>query len=197
MIDSKDITQLETSGRSLELINRQLELLKNGIAPLTHLSSVAVNDGIIRLDQTAIDNAIHNYEQDNGARKWCKFVPASGAASRMFAYLHNFLEAAETSDQVLKDFIQNTHDISEFIQGMKYFPFYSLVDRYIRDNQMLESEDEIHYVTAFVKAIIKTAHFGYGSFPKGLLPFFNEANGRVVTAFEAQLEESLLHHAQQ
>lgn len=191
MIAPKDITQLETSGRSLELINRQLELLKNGVTSLTQLSGVTVDDGIVRLDQAAIDTAIHNYEQDNSARKWCKFVPASGAASRMFAYLHNFLEAAETSGQALNDFIQETQDVFEFIQGIKKFPFYPLVDRYIRENQMLKSEDEIHYATVFVKAMIKTEHFGYGSYPKGLLPFFTGSKGRVVTPFEAQLEESL------
>ena len=191
MIAPNDQSNIEASGRSLELIYRQLEYLKNGGLPLQNLEVATIGNGIIQLSTSDIENALRSYEEEDGSKKWSKFVPASGAASRMFAYLYTFIDAASNPNFDLEQYKVENKDIAVFIDGIRHFPFFKEVEAYLDSNKEATAFQNENFYTSFIKAMISTDHLGFGQYPKGLLPFFPQENGNTLTAFEAQLLESI------
>ena len=92
-LTESDFEQLENSNRSIELIQRQYEFLVHGTAIRKEISAATLGNGIQRLTSSQITEAINNFIREKEHHTWMKFVPASGAASRMFAPFFTFQEA--------------------------------------------------------------------------------------------------------
>ena len=93
MISEKDYKQLQASGRSNELVQRQYEFLINGSSLLKEIRPARVGDGINKLSKKEEEEALQSFQTQADVKRWMKFVPASGAASRMFAPLHALQQA--------------------------------------------------------------------------------------------------------
>src|SRR5210317_88253 len=98
MIAEEDYKQLQASGRSTELIQRQYEFLTGGQSLISEIRPAQPGDGILCLDEKQVQQYLDNFDNRADRKRWMKFVPASGAASRMFAPLYAFLEAAKQTD---------------------------------------------------------------------------------------------------
>ena len=83
MFTKTDIAQIEQRGSSVQTVEEQVERFKKGFPWMKIVAPATPEKGIQVLDDAAIEAAVKYYEgaQINGK---CKFVPASGAASRMF-----------------------------------------------------------------------------------------------------------------
>ena len=95
MIDftSEDLKQIEEKGISTEKVARQIETFKEGI-PFVNLKKAATAKvGITEVDESLHDELVSYFENNIEGLKLLKFVPASGAASRMFKAMFNFIEA--------------------------------------------------------------------------------------------------------
>ncbi len=88
MLTELDLKQLKEKGLSLNELNSQVESFVKGFPYLQLVKPAIVNDGIIKLDPEEVDNLIDLYKAFEGSRM--KFVPASGAATRMFKHLFEF-----------------------------------------------------------------------------------------------------------
>ena len=94
MFTEQDIRQMAQQGISPEQAEAQLESIRNGF-PYLHIESAAsVGDGILALSDDEAQHYVDLWNQyrDQGHRI-TKFVPASGAASRMFKQLFEFLNS--------------------------------------------------------------------------------------------------------
>ena len=86
----EDIQQIEIKGLTLEKVKSQIELFKKGI-PFTNLVAVAtIDNGIKSLFENQITNYIDIFEAQRNNISIVKFVPASGADTRMFKFLFKF-----------------------------------------------------------------------------------------------------------
>src|SRR5215510_8082903 len=113
-----DIEQITNRGQTLENVLSQIEIFKRGI-PYTKLHRpCTVNDGIIVLQPDDIEALGMCYAQAVSAGRVTKFVPASGAATRMFQALLSYCEPQEAVD--------STHekDVLHFIKNLRHFAFY-------------------------------------------------------------------------
>ena len=124
-----------------------------------------------------------------------KFVPASGAATRMFKLLFNFLEEYNPDNGSINSYI-NKHKKSElqvFLVGLEKLPFYDQVIKKLQATGVkpdtLSSDD---LAIAFVKAMLNEDQLNFGFYPKGLLPF-HKYKDHVSTAFEEHLFEAALY----
>ena len=90
-----DFEQFKNSNRSVELIQRQYEFLVHGTALQKEIKAAILGDGIQKLNRQTEATALENFTKHKDSLSWMKFVPASGAASRMFAPFFAFLEAKE------------------------------------------------------------------------------------------------------
>jgi len=183
----KDLEQLANLGISREQVFKQLEIFREGI-PFVRLEKAAlVSDGIIRCSQADELEYIDNFESSKDGLELLKFVPASGAASRMFKALFNFLEAYDPGEESVQAYIDRTgdSDIKVFVEGLQELPFYAFVEKRIRGNTT--SRDKEIYL--FVEEMLREDKLNFGFYPKGLLPFHNYGS-YTVTPFEEHLKEA-------
>ena len=186
----KDKEQLATNGISQEKVSNQLETFKEGI-PFVDLKKAAiVGDGIYCFSTEEEKALITSYEENSNKLSILKFVPASGAASRMFKALFGFLEAYNPKELSLDDYLEQTNDsaILQFSEKIEDFPFYQLVQE--RITKKVSSKGEMVY--AFVQELLSENALNYGFYPKGLLPFHKYFEN-TATPFEEHLKEGALY----
>jgi len=187
MITPQDKELLNKKGISEIQITDQLECFKKGFPYLNLKAAASVENGILAIDakeQEAYLTAWTNYT--NGNKTIVKFVPASGAASRMFKDLFEFL-GAEYDKPVTKF-------EKEFFQYISHFAFYEELN-----NSCLKNEKA--YIPALIadgkyKVIVSNlldkVGLNYGSLPKGLLKF-HTYDAAVRTPLEEHLVEGALY----
>ena len=182
-----DIELLENKGISKDKLLDQIETFRNGI-PFVKLEGAAViGNGILKFSPEEEKRRIEKFNEKRKHLSLLKFVPASGAASRMFKALFNFLDAYDSSAESLEEYIERTDDtdIKKFSESLENFPFYELVKN--SAGNLSASKGEQLY--RFVNEMMSEDNLNYGFYPKGLLPFHNYGS-QVATAFEEHLREA-------
>jgi len=189
MIDflENDLKQLEKMGITQKKVLKQIETFIDGI-PFTRLERAAVvGDGILRYTQEESDNIIQAFEKSTASLTLLKFVPASGAASRMFKALFNFLEAFNPGKETLEEYLERTGDeeIRMFAENLERFPFYQNVLSIVEE----KFSDSGRAMAHFIHKMLDPSGLNYDFYPKGILPF-HRYDSYVATAFEEHLMEA-------
>ena len=182
MFSEKDKLQIQNRGSNIETVNQQIEKFKKGF-PFLHVEEAAsVDNGIIRLDEEKLKKNIARYDEKiTTGIKPLKFVPASGAASRMFKALFEALEKCETSktpEKILKE----NKAVKQFIDEIEKFAFYEEL------KSKIQSGGEEETCKNQIGFLLSEKGLNYGSLPKGLLKFHKYKNGGR-TPFEEHLSE--------
>ena len=195
MFKDKDILQIESKGISVDEVNAQVKRLKDGMS-FSHLVAAAtIGKGIEGYDENEIQDFIDLYESKQNELSIVKFVPASGAATRMFKFLFQFLKNFKPSKESVNKYAESTNDalIETFVENLEKFPFYnevlSKVRKAIPDFDTLSADEK---AMGFVKTMLDAKGLNYSFLPKGLLPF-HKYDIHVKTAFEEHLFESTLY----
>lgn len=186
-LSEKDLEQLKNKGVTKEIVLDQIETFKEGI-PFVQLEKAAVvGDGISKFSEDGQNRLVRYFEKNREALTLLKFVPASGAASRMFKALFNFLDAYDPENESLEDYLERKNDshLKKFSEGLRDFPFYGLVRNRIKQKADTKGSE----IYLFVKEMLSENALNYGFYPKGLLPF-HKYRDYVATAFEEHLVEA-------
>ncbi len=188
MFTDADKRQIEDRGMSVARVEHQVEQIKQGFPFLRLEGAASVEKGIMVLDKDAQNKQQQiweDYKKSKGHRV-VKFVPASGAASRMFKNMFAFLTA---------DYDVPTTDFEKkFFAEIKHFAFYETLNKMCQDNHgktidQLISESNYKAVVA---AMLDEEGMNYGRLPKGLLLFHNYIDG-ARTPMEEHLVEGALY----
>lgn len=91
MFSKEDLQQIQEHGLSLEQVEQQIENFRKGFPYLKIVRAAAVGDGVLKLDDEQLTKAVARYDKESAAMRVVKFVPASGAATRMFKELFEFV----------------------------------------------------------------------------------------------------------
>ncbi|WP_308769647.1 DUF4301 family protein [uncultured Bacteroides sp.] len=190
MLTHEDKELLAKKGISEEKIAEQLACFEKGF-PFLKLSAAASveNGGIMKAEDKDFERYLAAWDAyKDGDKKIVKFVPASGAASRMFKNMFEFLGA---------DYDKPTTDFEKkFFDHIHDFAFYNDLNAACMDNtgkniDALLSEQNYK---AIVSNLLEAAGLNYGALPKGLLKFHRYADG-VRTPLEEHLVEGALYAA--
>lgn len=190
MLTHEDKELLAKKGISEEKIAEQLACFEKGF-PYLKLSAAASveNGGIMKAEDKDFERYLAAWDAyKDGDKKIVKFVPASGAASRMFKNMFEFLGA---------DYDKPTTDFEKkFFDHIHDFAFYNDLNAACMDNtgkniDALLSEQNYK---AIVSNLLEAAGLNYGALPKGLLKFHRYADG-VRTPLEEHLVEGALYAA--
>ncbi|MBR2497348.1 MAG: DUF4301 family protein, partial [Parabacteroides sp.] len=187
MLNAKDLELLAAKGISKEQIEEQLACFVKGFPYLGIAASASVEKGIMVISQeqqATYMEAWDAYLAKN--KKIVKFVPASGAASRMFKNLFEFLSADYSEPQ-------NAFE-KKFFDEIQKFAFYDALNNKCIEN---ESKDIPALVAngeykAVVANLLEAKGLNYGQLPKGLLLFHSYAN-TARTAMEEHLAEGAMY----
>lgn len=192
VFSNQDLDLFDSKGISAETIALQIENFKQGFPFAEIVKPATPGDGIEVLSTTEVESLLQDYDQYSRSLKIIKFVPASGAASRMFKALYEYLEQAKNIDQhSLLESDKGFNSTWNFIEKIKYFAFYHDLNlAMIQSGTSLEDQINKGNFAAVVDCLVNSGGLDYGSLPKGLLKFhtYDPAN-RVA------LEEHLVEAA--
>jgi len=189
MLTQQDLKQLAQKGISEQQIETQLGQFKTGFPFLKLEAAAAIGHGIVAPDVTAGRKYVETWQQYKAAgRKVVKFVPASGAASRMFKDMFAFVDA---------DYDKPTTDFEKkYFDNIQKFAFYQELDAVCQKNEgkgIKELMAAGNY-KAVAANMLKAEGLNYGQLPKGLLLFHNYPEG-PRTPMEEHLVEGALYAA--
>lgn len=180
MFNEKQIEQIEQRGSDVKEVEKQIENFVNGFPFLVANRAASVGDGILKFDEEEVDHYQNLYKEKSITKKIIKFVPASGAASRMFKELFAFLED--------NDFDGNKA-AQVFISGLKNFAFYDqLIDGLASKGIGIANALENKNYAVIVNELLASEGMDYGSLPKGLLKF-HKYEDKVRTPVEEHFSE--------
>lgn len=187
MFKQADLDQIQSKGMTMDQIEEQLRNFRKGFPFLEIKASATVEKGIKLFSDTEQNYYLkswNDYLEQN--KKIVKFVPASGAASRMFKDLFEFLDAP-------KDFPE-TSFLKKFFEEITRFAFYDSLNEACLANDY-KSIDELIAESQYkkiVRNLLLPQGLNYGSLPKGLILFHKYQEGSR-TAMEEHLVEGALY----
>lgn len=174
MFSENDLTQFQEKGITVFTAEQQLYFFRNGFPYPDIVSPATTERGISRFDNNQIEELIKEFDSYEG--EISKFVPASGAATRMFRSLYDMLIALENGESVS---IRQEGNL--FFAKLDNFAFYEELSRC--NNFNIDSKIDVLRLLLFEDGL------NYGSLPKGLIKFHNYPD-ESRTPFEEHLLEA-------
>ena len=167
---SKDLQQFASMGLTEDTVNLQIDNFRKGF-PKTKLIEAATidNGGIVRMSDSDILHYAEAYKKLSTGKRILKFVPASGAATRMFKDLYAF---SATYFGVAFNFEKEFPTVKEFLQHIRTFAFFEDLHACMEKSQ-LDFGDYMDRgdFTTVINYLLKEQYLGYGVLPKALLKF--------------------------
>lgn len=192
-----DLKQIKSKGITPEKIEEQVEVFKRGIPFVNLVSAATIGNGVERFSGEERQRFVDRFQSERDNLDLLKFVPASGAATRMFKALFEFLHGFDPEKETVNAYVNRTKDqvIRTFFVGVEKFPFYHEVmeemEKRYPDYIKLSYD---HQKLIFIKLLLSKDAFNFGDFPKGLLPF-HRYKRRPSTAFEEHLYEAAIYNS--
>lgn len=186
---------MEALGITEAQARAQIEVFRRASCFIRLQRPCTLQDGVRKLDEASVEKFIQLHEQASRKGRFSKFVPASGAATRMFQsllqiyHLPQFLEPKELHSKAEYG-VAVASDFIKFLDGMYYFPFVEDLEKALaRDGLNLDSllfNCQYHTILDY---LLTDIGLNYGSLPKGLLKFHRYPN-HCRTALEEHLVEA-------
>jgi hypothetical protein len=174
MFSDQDTSQITAQGISLHVIHQQISHFENGFPYLHILKAATIGDGVIRVsDQEAIELSA-DFDQKAPSLSLLKFIPASGAATRMFKSLFSF-----------KDEDKKDKSIPEFSERLQDFAFYNELKAAMLAYGLVIDQENARTAADY---LLSVKGLDYGNLPKGLLQFHSYGNSTRTPAEEHLVE---------
>jgi len=178
-MDNSISKQIKQRGISEALFKKQLNDLTTGFESSNLVRACVPEDGILSFTDSELKSWGEHFDDLSSKRKIVKFVPASGAASRMFKHLHHY---SENKDSDL---------VKTFIARFDEFPFVEDLNNYFHSKNIdLSSLIKEGNWQEIIDGIL--VGLGYGSCPKGMVKF-HQYNDKSKNAFEEHLGEAIAY----
>lgn len=187
MFTSKDLEILKSKGLTQAEIEQQLDDFRKGFPYLKIEASATIDKGILKVksqDRAKFIETWDNYLQQK--KEVLKFVPASGAASRMFKDLFSFLSASYSEPTTAAEVY--------FFDNINKFAFFNDLNQICLkkfDTSIIGLINKGEYKKV-VSMLLQPDGLNYGKLPKALLKFHTYGQ-RTRTAFEEHLSEGALY----
>ena len=193
---SADFVEIYNHGIPFENILKQLKIFKKGISKSNLISPATVDNGILSLSTADFEEKASFFDIHKENFKICKFIPASGAATRMFKFLIAFLNTYDIEKETINSYInrKKDNDLSIFIVAMDKFPFFDAVYKQLKitypDFDTLDRDYKNYY---FIKLLLSPDYFDFANKPKAVLPF-HKYKTHIANPIEEHLNECV-HYA--
>ena len=176
IFSKQDIRQIERHGLRLKDVKQQLAAYRKGPHYIYLCRPCAIRDGILSLSAAERNKLMALYEKESAGYKIVKFVPASGAASRMFAEWFSALNNEGFGSAKLNQV---------FIRDLRKYPFFDL----LRTNKEVVQHIRQKNIKKILNYILSAEGLNYGWLPKALIPFHLYGKNDMRTALEEHLVE--------
>ena len=193
--NSDDFIEIHHRKINLETLEYQFQIVKNGLPKINLDRPAVIHDGVLALSNEEAIYHANYFDEKKKNLKLKKFVPASGAATRMFKFLNEFVIDYKPNEETINAYINRKKDknLYIFLVAKEMFAFYDAVLETAKtlvsdfDSATKDAKDY-----AFIKAMLSPKHFDFASKPKGVLPF-HKYEDRIATAIEEHLNECVAY----
>ncbi|RTY98899.1 DUF4301 family protein [Flavobacterium sp. RSP49] len=188
---SDDFLYIQEYGISMKNIQKQLIFFKNGIPKADLVRPATVSNGILKLSEKDFQEKSLFFDAHKSNLKLQKFVPASGAASRMFKFLTEFINEFDVENESINSYInrKKANKLAVFIVGMEKLPFFEAIDKRLgAEYAAFDTLDPSLKNYYFIKFILSSDYFDFANQPKGTLPF-HKYKTHIATPVEEHLKE--------
>ncbi len=197
MFKPEDISQIKARGSVLYAVEQQIKNFENGFPFLKLVDTVGIDHGLIRMSDSEIQNHILFFDQKvSEGLDLLSFIPASGAASRMFQSLFSAIDKFKSGND--PSAYETNDDVLAVINQLSCFAFYDdLKESISKGNQTIDTIS----VKELLEYLLLEKGLNYGNLPKGLLKFHTYPDGNrtaleehfVDGALYSQNSEKLVH----
>lgn len=193
MLTPHDHLELARRGITATQIEGQLQRLRDGVSSITLIRPCRVNDGIIQFRPEQFPQYQQQYDIARQAGRVSKFIPASGAATRMFQDLLKFLSEEPSTDSTSPHAIRIPHAVDQAWKRIQDFPFIPDLEAFLHgQGHAPPTSQHTHDIKTILRALLRRPGLGYAELPKALLPFHRYPEG-TRTALEEHVHEALLY----
>lgn len=192
IFNETDLKYIALKGYDLEKIKQQLYFFQQGVSKINLVKSATIGDGIRQLSIEEKKYYCNYFDTHKSKFSIEKFVPASGAATRMFQFLNAFLNQFDPKSDTITSYINKTGDqnLNVFIVGIRKFPFHSILKDKTKllfpEYATFSRDQKVH---AIVYTLLHQSGLDYAAKPKGILPFHYREN-QIVTPIEEHILEA-------
>lgn len=185
-MNSKLRQQIEFQGMNPAQVEKELIHFQQGFPFLELEKQATIGDGIISIDNELKERYISQYNEKAKDLEIVKFVPASGAATRMFKDLFDFLNEEEKNKSL-------SPSILSFVHEIRNFAFADVLDLELKNqgSSLNETIDKKNY-KKLINALLSHEGLNYSLLPKGLL-LFHKYDNQIRTPIEEHFSEGIAY----
>lgn len=188
---AKDLERLAEHGISQEEASSQIAYLRDGRSYLQLEGSGSIEYGIMRIKQDEMPYYLDLWDRYryDPQHRITKFVPASGAATRMFQHLYELLDAGAKSQEELSE------EQRYFFEHIEEFAFFGELSESCLRNEWSTVAKLLEggRYDLVAKSLLTERGLNYGHLPKGLVPFHKYPGKYIRTAATEHLAEGALY----
>lgn len=191
MLEKSDLKQLEKRGIKQSDIERQIRQFEHGFPYINLSKPASIGDGILKIDEEHIEKYRKLNAKMLSNKRVVKFVPASGAATRMFQKVFEIIHQYDHSyDNYLKLLVDRSFSSIYYVcENIQTFAFYNEIKAIVENmgddiESRLAKKDYVY----LLDLILSSKGLNYGSLPKGLITFHHSENGTRTAAEEHLVE---------
>ncbi|MDZ7741208.1 MAG: DUF4301 family protein [Bacteroidota bacterium] len=192
MFDKKDRQQIENKGISMEKIEVQLKNFREGFPYVQLVDPATPGNGIIVFEESEADRFRLFFEKRFRDKDIRKFVPASGAATRMFKHLHEFRQQykpGQPAEEIFTD--KGFNSVFYFFEHIRDFAFFNQLKEVMEEaGEDIEKCLRGKKYDVIIDYLLEEEGLGYASLPKGLLLFHDYEDGARMSVEEHLVESA-------
>ena len=174
-LSANDKKQLENLNISVEQVERQVNQFKTGFPFSDLVAPATIGNGIIKFSDAEVQELIKQFDEDKQYYDILKFIPASGAASRMFKSIYSFVEDYKgkeiPEDFLTKENIKND-SIENFFLSIREFAFYDdLKDKLAEQGKDIAAQGNLNVQLSDFGSVNMSGHIetaGFGGLEEGI-----------------------------
>ncbi len=190
MLNEKDLDQIAETGISEKTVQRQIEYFRKGVKKVKLAAPAIPDNGIEIHTNDQIEGFVKYFDEKTDLYKTMKFVPASGAASRMFKQIYEALDFFIEHDDGIREYMHDNPLIADFFNQLENYPFFpdlreNLKNKGLKPDYIID----IGRYDLILKYLLEAEGLNYGNLPKGLLKF-HVYDDHSRTPVEEHFEES-------
>lgn len=189
----KDIKQFKEKEIATETIEKQIEHFKQGFPYIKLVRPATIGDGIFKFSLEQEEELVNGFDILSKEYDIIKFVPASGAASRMFKDLYAFMQKFNGSDNHLQELEDQKGfgSVKYFFHHLEEFAFFAELKKKMRESghDLPECLNKKYY-KLILEYLLTAKGLNYANKPKALLLFH-----RYDNCARLALEEHLVEGA--
>jgi len=192
MFTAKDLELFKSKGIDITVVNKQLENFKTGFPYVNLAAPATLQHGILKFSESEVKHWETYYNENFADYEILKFVPASGAASRMFKHLHEFHQHYKGTPEDIAEYEadKSFNSVFTFFNRIKKFAFYELLKETMgADGLDIDLLIENYDFAPVLDYFLTEKGLNYSKLPKGLL-MFHRYEDEPRMALEEHLAEA-------